>query len=51
MTLIPRERKLRMSIGREVRLKNIFSNPSGNLFGVAIDHFCWIWQCGAWRLG
>jgi fructose-bisphosphate aldolase, class I len=39
MTLIPRERKLRMSIGREVRLKNIFSNPSGNLFGVAIDHF------------
>lgn len=28
-----------MSIGREVRLKRIFSNPSGNLFGVAIDHF------------
>jgi class I fructose-bisphosphate aldolase len=28
-----------MSIGREVRLKRIFSNPSGNLFGVAVDHF------------
>lgn len=28
-----------MSIGREVRLKRVFSNPSGNLFGVAIDHF------------
>lgn len=28
-----------VSIGREVRLKRIFSNPSGNLFGVAVDHF------------
>lgn len=28
-----------MSIGREVRLRRIFSNPSGNLFGVAVDHF------------
>ena len=28
-----------MSIGRQVRLKRIFSNPSTNLFGVAVDHF------------
>ena len=30
---------VQMSIGRQVRLKQLFRNPSGNLFGVAIDHF------------
>lgn len=28
-----------MTIGRELRIAKLFSNPSGNLFGVAIDHF------------
>lgn len=28
-----------MSLGKKVRLNRLFSNPSGNLFSVAIDHF------------
>ncbi len=28
-----------MGLGTDVRLSRIFANPSGNLFGVAVDHF------------
>ena len=28
-----------MGLGTTVRLSRLFSNPSGNLFGVAVDHF------------
>ncbi len=28
-----------MGLGSEVRLSRLFSNPSGHLFGVAVDHF------------
>lgn len=28
-----------MGLGTDIRLSRLFSNPSGNLFGVAVDHF------------
>ncbi|RVD53093.1 aldolase, partial [Mesorhizobium sp. M2D.F.Ca.ET.140.01.1.1] len=28
-----------MSLGTKVRLARLFSHPSGNLFGGAVDHF------------
>lgn len=28
-----------MGLGTDVRLSRLFANPSGNLFGVAVDHF------------
>ncbi|TGP13866.1 aldolase, partial [Mesorhizobium sp. M1D.F.Ca.ET.234.01.1.1] len=28
-----------MSLGTTVRLARLFSHPSGNLFGGAVDHF------------
>ncbi len=28
-----------MGLGAKIRLSRIFSNPSGNLFGGAVDHF------------
>jgi len=28
-----------MGLGTDVRLARLFSHPSGNLFGIAVDHF------------
>ena len=28
-----------MGLGTDIRLSRLFSNPSGNLFGIAVDHF------------
>lgn len=28
-----------MGLGTDIRLSRLFANPSGNLFGVAVDHF------------
>jgi DhnA-type fructose-1,6-bisphosphate aldolase and related enzymes len=28
-----------MGLGIDVRLSRLFSHPSGNLFGIAVDHF------------
>jgi fructose-bisphosphate aldolase, class I len=34
-----REDTLDMGLGTQVRLRRLFSHPSGRLFGVAVDHF------------
>ena len=28
-----------MGLGTAIRLSRLFANPSGNLFGIAVDHF------------
>ena len=28
-----------MGLGTDIRLSRLFANPSGNLFGIAVDHF------------